>query len=93
MSQRFPGTTAAGRLTWESGGKPLALCAPAAHLSYAAHAEVVALTETCRRQLEAICTDYGALLVPSAQGEAPAGLEATGVPFFNRMWTLIHTSE
>ena len=42
-------------------------------------------------RFEAIFTDYDALLVPSAPGEAPAGLEATGNPIFNRMWTLLHT--
>ena len=31
------------------------------------------------------------LLVPSAPGEAPEGLEATGDPMFNRLWTLLHT--
>jgi amidase len=36
-------------------------------------------------------TDYDVLLVPSAPGEAPVGLEATGNPIFNRMWTLLHT--
>ncbi len=30
------------------------------------------------------------LLAPSAAGEAPAGIAATGDPLFNRMWTLLH---
>ncbi len=30
------------------------------------------------------------LLTPSAVGEAPAGLESTGDPTFNRGWTLLH---
>jgi amidase len=71
--------------------KLLELLAPAEGLTYAAYAEALALADTCRRQLEAIFTDYDALLVPSAPGEAPAGLEATGNPIFNRMWTLLHT--
>jgi len=71
--------------------KLLELLAPAEGLTYAAYAEALALASTCRRQLEAIFTDYDVLLVPSAPGEAPAGLAATGNPIFNRMWTLLHT--
>ena len=29
------------------------------------------------------------LLAPSTEGEAPAGLDATGDPIFNRMWSLL----
>ena len=29
------------------------------------------------------------LLAPSAEGEAPDGLAATGNPIFNRLWTLL----
>ena len=32
---------------------------------------------------------FDALIAPSAPGEAPKGLEATGDPVFNRMWTLL----
>jgi Asp-tRNA(Asn)/Glu-tRNA(Gln) amidotransferase A subunit family amidase len=71
--------------------KLLELLAPAEGLTYAAYAEALTLAATCRRQLEAIFTDHDVLLVPSAPGEAPAGLEATGNPIFNRMWTLLHT--
>ncbi len=31
------------------------------------------------------------LLTPSATGEAPRGLESTGSPIMNRLWTLLHT--
>jgi amidase len=34
--------------------------------------------------------DFDALLVPAAPGEAPAGLDMTGDPLFNRTWTLLH---
>jgi Asp-tRNA(Asn)/Glu-tRNA(Gln) amidotransferase A subunit family amidase len=71
--------------------KLLELLAPAEGITYAAYAEAMALADTCRRQLDSIFTDYDALLVPSAPGEAPAGLEATGNPIFNRIWTLLHT--
>ncbi|WP_299989180.1 amidase [uncultured Ruegeria sp.] len=39
--------------------------------------------------LEQLFLDTDALLVPSAPGSAPAGLEATGDPLFSRMWNLL----
>ena len=32
---------------------------------------------------------YDVVLAPSAKGEAPSGLHATGDPLFSRMWTLL----
>ena len=32
---------------------------------------------------------FDILLVPTARGEAPAGLGYTGDPIFNRFWTLL----
>jgi Asp-tRNA(Asn)/Glu-tRNA(Gln) amidotransferase A subunit family amidase len=49
----------------------------------------VATAERCRTTLDRLFADYDVLLAPSAPGEAP-GLEATGDPLFNRMWTLLH---
>ncbi len=46
--------------------------------------------QQCRAALDAVFSDVDLLLTPSAQGEAPAGLESTGDPIFNRMWTLLH---
>jgi len=71
--------------------KLLDLLAPAEHLSYATYAEALTLANTCRRHLQAVFNDHDVLLVPSAPGEAPVGLHATGNPLFNRMWTLLHT--
>jgi len=71
--------------------KLLELLAPAEGITYTAYAEALALAATCRRQLQAVFTEHDVLLVPSAAGEAPAGLDATGNPLFNRMWTLLHT--
>ncbi len=34
--------------------------------------------------------DFDVLVVPSSQGEAPKG-DATGLPYFNRAWSLLHT--
>jgi len=50
----------------------------------------LAQAEDCRRRLMPVFEKYQALLTPSAPGEAPAGLGATGDPVFNRIWTLLH---
>jgi len=44
----------------------------------------------CRRRLSDAMHDFDALVVPSAPGEAPAGLASTGDSVFNRVWTLLH---
>ncbi len=51
----------------------------------------LALAATCRQMLPEVFDEIDVLLVPSARGEAPAGLQTTGDPVFNRMWTLLHT--
>ncbi len=51
----------------------------------------IALARGCRRAVPQVFTDVDVLLAPSAAGEAPAGLAATGDPLFNRIWTLLHT--
>ena len=48
------------------------------------------LVESCRGRLEDVFADLDVLLVPSAPGEAPAGLAATGDPIFCRVWTVLH---
>ncbi len=45
----------------------------------------------CRVQLDAVFQDVDILLAPSAQGEAPEGLDNTGDPVFCRIWTVLHT--
>ena len=47
------------------------------------------LAEQARCALAAVFETVDVLLAPSAEGEAPAGLGATGNPLFNRMWTLL----
>ena len=49
-----------------------------------------ALVASCRGQLEEVFADVDVLLAPSAPGEAPASLAATGDPIFCRMWTVLH---
>jgi Asp-tRNA(Asn)/Glu-tRNA(Gln) amidotransferase A subunit family amidase len=54
------------------------------------YAAAIALARGCRRALSQVFTAVDVLLAPSAAGEAPAGLAATGDPLFNRIWTLLH---
>src|SRR6185503_7991184 len=48
------------------------------------------LARDCRAALADALGGVDALVVPSARGEAPQGLERTGDPVFNRIWTLLH---
>jgi Asp-tRNA(Asn)/Glu-tRNA(Gln) amidotransferase A subunit family amidase len=48
------------------------------------------LAARCRVEFDAIASLYDAVLTPSAKGEAPVGLHATGDAIFNRVWTLLH---
>jgi Asp-tRNA(Asn)/Glu-tRNA(Gln) amidotransferase A subunit family amidase len=48
------------------------------------------LVASCRGRLEDVFAGADVLLAPSAPGEAPAGLAATGDPIFCRMWTALH---
>jgi len=52
-----------------------------AALSYAAAA---------RASFDGVFAKVDAILTPSAPGEAPHGIAATGEPVFNRQWTLLH---
>jgi amidase len=47
------------------------------------------LAIAARRALDAVFESVDVLIAPSAEGEAPAGLDATGNPIFNRLWTLL----
>ena len=46
--------------------------------------------ERCRLAADGVFADCDALLSPSAPGEAPEGLGATGDPIFQTTWTLLH---
>jgi len=48
------------------------------------------LLAACAQQLPRVFDGLDVLLAPSAPGEAPAGLAATGDPVFCRMWTALH---
>ena len=47
------------------------------------------IASAARQVLEAIFKSVDVLVAPSAEGEAPEGLDATGNPIFNRFWTLL----
>ncbi|NMM10801.1 MAG: amidase [Polaromonas sp.] len=47
------------------------------------------LAIAARRALDAVFESVDVLLAPSAEGEAPEGLDTTGNPIFNRLWTLL----
>jgi amidase len=51
----------------------------------------VAEAQKARLRLPEFFGAHAALVVPAAPGEAPAGLEYTGNPVFNRMWTVLGT--
>ncbi|KAI2620539.1 glutamyl-tRNA amidotransferase subunit A [Hypoxylon sp. NC1633] len=44
-----------------------------------------------RPKIDEIAGRYAAILTPSVVGEAPVGLESTGSPAFNAIWTALHT--
>ena len=58
--------------------------------AYGAYREARQLAAAGRRALDELFGRFDLLLAPSAPGEAPEGLDTTGDPLFNRMWTLLH---
>ena len=67
-----------------------ALLKNGAACSYDTYQKACVQAETCRRLLDPVFDEVDLLLTPSARGEAPEGLGATGDPIFSRMWTLLH---
>lgn len=63
--------------------------AAAQSLDGARLASAYALADRARCALGSVFGRFDVLLAPSAEGEAPAGLGATGNPLFNRLWTLL----
>ena len=47
------------------------------------------LTARARLRLQAIFEQFDVILTPPAPGAAPKGLESTGDPVFNRVWTML----
>jgi amidase len=52
-----------------------------------AYDAAMATTREAQRELGLLFRDIDVILSPSAPGEAPKGLHATGDPAFNRIWT------
>ena len=61
----------------------------ASKVDAARYDEARALAATCRAMLGDVFGDADVILAPSAPGEAPRGLGATGDPIFCRNWTLL----
>jgi Asp-tRNA(Asn)/Glu-tRNA(Gln) amidotransferase A subunit family amidase len=47
------------------------------------------LATEARLAIDNVFMQYDVLLAPSVHGEAPSGLDATGDPLFNRLWSLL----
>jgi len=58
-------------------------------VTYHAYQNALAIRNCASTLLDHIFQDTDALLVPSAPGPAPLGLDATGDPLFSRMWNLL----
>ncbi len=58
-------------------------------VTYTRYQAALATRDRANAMIDVIFTDCDALLVPSAPGEAPEGLGATGDPLFSRMWNLL----
>jgi Asp-tRNA(Asn)/Glu-tRNA(Gln) amidotransferase A subunit family amidase len=52
--------------------------------------KALSLAESSRGRLASLFADHDILITPSAVGEAPQGLEATGDPVFNAVWSLLY---
>jgi len=65
------------------------LLAAAGKVDAARYDEARALAAACRAMLGGVFADADVILAPSAPGEAPKGLGATGDPIFCRNWTLL----
>lgn len=52
-------------------------------------AEILSIKQECTQHLRRVFADTDLILTPSSAGEAPHGLESTGDPLFNRLWTFL----
>jgi amidase len=58
--------------------------------TWSVYQKAQALAHQCQLAFSRWLSPGCLILTPSAMGEAPAGLHATGDPLFSRMWTLLH---
>ncbi len=61
----------------------------AVHITAESYDEMRRATAEARERVAELFGEFDALLVPAAPGEAPARLDMTGDPVFNRIWTLL----
>jgi Asp-tRNA(Asn)/Glu-tRNA(Gln) amidotransferase A subunit family amidase len=59
-----------------------------AKVTAVAHLEALDWREALNNGLEQLFDRYDAIVTPAAPGEAPRGLDTTGNPIFNGLWTL-----
>jgi len=59
--------------------------------SFEAYVASQRMSDRYRLHIDSLFEDLDLLLVPSAPGEAPKGVEFTGDPRFNSLWTLAGT--
>ncbi len=59
-------------------------------MPYAEYLDAVRLGESCRARLPAVLEGCDVLLAPCVTGEAPLGLDSTGDPSFQAIWTILH---
>jgi amidase len=60
-------------------------------MAYADYVAALRLGEECRARLPAVFGEVDVLLTPCVTGEAPRGLDETGDPGFQAIWTILHT--
>jgi amidase len=59
-------------------------------MPYREYLAAITLGESCRARLPAVFEGVDVLLAPCVKGEAPAGLDSTGDPGFQAIWTILH---
>jgi len=59
-------------------------------MPYADYLAAIALGESCRARLADVFEGLDVLLAPCVKGEAPAGLDSTGDPTFQAIWTILY---
>jgi Asp-tRNA(Asn)/Glu-tRNA(Gln) amidotransferase A subunit family amidase len=59
-------------------------------MPYQDYLAAIRLGESCRARLGAVLEGFDLLLAPCVKGEAPAGLDSTGDPSFQAIWTILH---
>ena len=74
------------RLSSTLGGKLV----QAGRWTRAQYLDAVRTVDDCRRMFEDGLRGFDVLITPSAEGEAPRGLENVGKTAFHQMWTMLH---